>query len=51
MSVNLSSQDPLDAARHVLRTVFGYDDFRGAQAPIIQEMLAGRNALDRKSVV
>lgn len=38
-------QNPLDAARHVLRTIFGYDDFRGAQADIILEMLAGRNAL------
>jgi len=45
MHPDFHQQNPLDAARHVLRTIFGYDDFRGAQADIILEMLAGRNAL------
>jgi ATP-dependent DNA helicase RecQ len=36
---------PMDAARDVLRRVFGHDDFRGLQADVIAEVLAGRNAL------
>ena len=35
----------LDDARAVLRTTFGHVDFRGLQAPVIDEVLAGRNAL------
>jgi ATP-dependent DNA helicase RecQ len=35
----------LDAARSVLRRTFGHDHFRGFQAPVIGEVLAGRNAL------
>lgn len=35
----------LTKARQILRTVFGYEDFRGAQADIIAEMIEGRNAL------
>ncbi|HLT63990.1 MAG TPA: DNA helicase RecQ [Pseudohongiella sp.] len=41
----MSRQEGLEAARRVLRTVFGYEDFRGAQADIILELLEGRNAL------
>jgi ATP-dependent DNA helicase RecQ len=42
---DLLDQEKLEAARQVLRTVFGYEDFRGPQADIILELLAGRNAL------
>ncbi len=35
----------LDDAREILRHTFGHADFRGLQAPVIAEMLAGRNAL------
>ncbi len=35
----------LDAARETLRRTFGHADFRGLQAPVIAEALAGRNAL------
>ncbi len=35
----------LDAARAVLRRTFGHPDFRGLQARVIGEVLAGRNAL------
>src|SRR5690554_8181088 len=34
-----------DAARAVLRNVFGYDEFRGQQAEIIAAALAGRDVL------
>ena len=38
--------DPtLDAAREVLRRTFGHQDFRGLQAGVIGEALAGRSAL------
>ncbi len=36
---------PLDAAREVLRRTFGHTDFRGLQAGVIGEALAGRSAL------
>jgi ATP-dependent DNA helicase RecQ len=36
---------PLDAARDILRRTFGHNDFRGLQADVIAEVLAGRNAL------
>ena len=36
---------PLDAARDVLRRTFGHADFRGLQAGVIGEILAGRSAL------
>ena len=36
---------PLDAAREVLRRTFGHADFRGLQAGVIDEVLAGRSAL------
>ena len=35
----------LDSARDVLRRVFGHADFRGLQAGVVAEALAGRNAL------
>jgi ATP-dependent DNA helicase RecQ len=38
-------RDPLDAARDVLRETFGHTDFRGLQAGVIREILAGRSAL------
>lgn len=37
--------DPLHAARDVLRSTFGHADFRGLQAGVIGEILAGRNTL------
>ena len=35
----------LDQARDVLRRTFGHAEFRGLQAPVIAEILAGRNAV------
>ena len=35
----------LDEAREILRRVFGHADFRGLQAGVVEEALAGRNAL------
>ncbi len=35
----------LNPAREVLRRTFGHEDFRGLQAPVIGELLAGRSAL------
>ena len=35
----------LDTARDVLRNTFGHADFRGLQAGVIGEILAGRSAL------
>ena len=35
----------LDTARDVLRETFGHTDFRGLQAGVIGEILAGRSAL------
>jgi ATP-dependent DNA helicase RecQ len=37
--------DPLDEARAILRRVFGHAEFRGLQAEVIGEILAGRSAL------
>ena len=37
--------DPLDEARAILRRTFGHADFRGLQAPVISEILAGRSAM------
>ena len=39
------SEPTLDAAREVLRATFGHSEFRGLQAGVIGEVLAGRNAL------
>jgi ATP-dependent DNA helicase RecQ len=36
---------PLDDARALLRRVWGHGDFRGRQAEVVTEVLAGRNAL------
>jgi ATP-dependent DNA helicase RecQ len=38
-------RDPLDEARAILRRTFGHADFRGLQAEVISEVLAGRSAL------
>ena len=35
----------LDAARDVLRRVWGHSDFRGLQGEVIEEVLAGRDAM------
>ena len=35
----------MDSAREVLRHVFGYDDFRGQQQAIVDELIEGRDAL------
>jgi len=47
MSLAVAEADPLplDAAREILRRTFGHSDFRGLQADVISEVLAGRNAL------
>jgi len=47
MSLAVAEADPqpLDAARDILRRTFGHSDFRGLQADVIAEVLAGRNAL------
>src|SRR6185369_11759270 len=36
---------PLDQAREILRRTFGHADFRGMQADVIAEVLAGRSAM------
>ncbi len=41
----LATDDPLAAARATLRRVFGFPDFRGAQADVVQALLAGEDAL------
>ena len=38
-------RDALDAAHNFLRDTFGHADFRGLQARVIGEILAGRSAL------
>jgi ATP-dependent DNA helicase RecQ len=38
-------QDGLDTARAIVRHTFGHADFRGLQAGVIGEVLAGRSAL------
>ena len=43
--MNAIPRPDLDAAREVLRHTFGHPDFRGRQAEVIAEVLAGRNAL------
>ena len=35
----------LDSAREILRRVFGHADFRGLQAGVVAEALAGRSAI------
>ena len=41
----ISQRPPLREARDVLRRTFGHADFRGLQAGVIGEVLAGRSAL------
>jgi ATP-dependent DNA helicase RecQ len=41
----IETLDDLEAAREVLRHTFGHDDFRGLQAGVIGEVLAGRSAM------
>ncbi|MBO0765787.1 MAG: DEAD/DEAH box helicase, partial [Hyphomicrobiaceae bacterium] len=41
----MGAEARLDAAREVLRRVFGHADFRGLQAEVIGEVLAGRSAV------
>jgi ATP-dependent DNA helicase RecQ len=36
---------PAERAREILRSVFGYGDFRGLQQPIIEHVIAGGDAL------
>ena len=47
MSLAFAEADPtpLDAAREILRRTFGHAEFRGLQAEVIGEVLAGRSAL------
>src|SRR5689334_8132343 len=47
MTAALAEADltPLDVARGILRRTFGHEEFRGLQAEVIDEVLAGRNAL------
>src|SRR5512146_3167909 len=47
MSLAFAEADPtpLDAARAILRRTFGHAEFRGLQAEVIGEVLAGRSAL------
>jgi ATP-dependent DNA helicase RecQ len=40
-----SPADPLDEAREILRRTFGHAEFRGLQAQVISEVLAGRSAM------
>jgi ATP-dependent DNA helicase RecQ len=41
----VTADSPLATARQLLHDVFGHADFRGLQAPVIAEVLAGRHAL------
>jgi ATP-dependent DNA helicase RecQ len=41
----MSAPAGLDRARAVLRQTFGHEDFRGLQAGVVDEVLAGRSAL------
>src|SRR3982750_2531320 len=47
MSPALADADlaPLDHAREILRRTFGHQEFRGLQADVIAEVLAGRSAM------
>ena len=40
-----ASADPLHEAREILRRTFGHPEFRGMQADVITEVLAGRSAM------
>ena len=39
------AQEKNDKALHILRTVFGYDEFRSRQQEVIEELIAGGDAL------
>jgi ATP-dependent DNA helicase RecQ len=41
----VSEPAPLDEARGLLRRIWGHADFRGLQAEVVSEILAGRDAL------
>ncbi len=41
----MAFDSPLDSAREVLRHTFGHQEFRGLQAGVVAEALAGRSAL------
>jgi ATP-dependent DNA helicase RecQ len=41
----VSEPAPLDEARGLLRRIWGHPDFRGLQAEVVAEILAGRDAL------
>ncbi len=46
MSAGLTTRDePPDPARAILRTVFGYDAFRGQQRDVIEHVIGGDDAL------
>ena len=45
LAVAEAGLSPLDSAREVLRRTFGHADFRGMQAQVIGEVLAGRSAM------
>src|ERR1700756_2895751 len=40
-----AAANPLDEAREILRHTFGHAEFRGLQAQVIGEVLAGRSAM------
>ena len=42
---DVSTELPVTSALETLRTVFGYDEFRGEQAAIIDTVVAGGDAL------
>ena len=43
--MDLDDTPTLDGAREILRRTFGHADFRGRQAEVIAEVLAGRSAM------
>ncbi|MBB3890668.1 ATP-dependent DNA helicase RecQ [Phenylobacterium haematophilum] len=43
--MDLDDTPTLDGAREILRRTFGHPDFRGRQAEVIAEVLAGRSAM------
>ena len=43
--VDAPAPSGIDAAREVLRRTFGHEDFRGLQAGVVAEVLAGRSAV------
>src|ERR1700744_1969206 len=44
-SVAEAAADPLDEAREILRRTFGHAEFRGLQADVIAQVLAGNSAM------